>query len=410
MLRTLLSRFEPSADRPATWEKLTNVSSEEAGANFSDGALALRVGKTAQAIVDLHGPRKSAALLNALRSRYAGSTFTVTDFIAVADSLDLPIAPLLDSWLRSTTLPRFVASSANVARLTNDAAAPRYRTRLHVYNEADVSGVVALSTDRYGSERTTPVVVAGRTSVELDWTSAEPPAILWLHSYLSANRHPFSIHVETTAQETAGDAFGARPSEWRPEPSPGLIVDDLDPGFSIEADDEENRWRFRLPDFAATPQFDQGLPVYGSNSSTLHANTWHREIVPSAWGRHRRTIALAKAGDGNARAVATVHLPSAGRWELTFHIPLPVPPNFPGNPAPPAHLHLLGPYDITLRTTEDETPIEFDGRRSAFGWNTLGTFELPVGDVELIVSNSTQGQVVVFDAIRWRWVGTESAS
>ena len=408
MLRALVRRFWSAADRPPVWEKLTNVSSEEAVADYGNGTLALRVGKIAQAIIDVHGQRKAAALLAALRSRYAGSAFTIADFTAVADSQGLPIAPLLDGWLHGAALPRFVASSANVARLVDDGTGLRYQTRLHVYNEADVPGVVALSTDRYGSERATPVVVAGRTSVELDWVGREPLASPWLHSYLSANRHPFSIHVETTIQETADGAFGARPSEWRPEREPGLIVDDLDPGFSVETDDHK-RWRLRLPNIAATPEFDQGLPIYGEDAPTLRPNMWHREIVPSAWGRHRRTIALAAAGDGNTRAVATVPLPSDGRWELAFHLPLAVPPNFPGNPAPPAHLRSLGRYDMVLRAGEDETPIEFDGRRAAFGWNTLGAFELPAGDVQLVVSNRTQGQVVAFDAIRWRPLGAEDA-
>ncbi len=409
MLRALVWRFWSAADRPAIWEELANVSSEEAVSDYGNGTLALRVGKIAQAVIDVHGQRKAAALLAALRSRYAGRAFTIADFTAVAGSQGLPIAPLLDGWLRSAALPRFVASSANVARLVDDGTGLRYQTRMHVYNKADVPGVVALSTDRYGVERATPVVVAGRTSVELDWVSPEPPAFLWLHSYLSANRHPFSVHVETTTQEAADGPFGARPSEWRPEREPSLIVDDLDPGFSVEADAHENRWRFHLPNIGATPEFDQGLPVYGEDAPTLRANTWHREIVPSAWGRHRRTIALTAAGDGSTRVVATVRLPSDGRWELTFHVPLAVPPNFPGNPAPPAHLRFLGRYDMVLRTGEGETPIEFDGRRAAFGWNTLGAFDLPAGDVELIVSNRTQGQVVVFDAIRWRRVGNESA-
>ena len=405
MLRALVWRFWSAADRPAIWDKLANVSSEEAVSDYGDGTLALRVGKIAQAIIDVHGQRKVAALLAALRSRYAGSAFTIADFAAVANSQGLRIAPLLDGWLRGAALPRLVASSANVARLVDDGTGLRYQTRMHVYNKADVPGVVALSTDRYGVERATPVVVAGRTSVELDWVSPEPPASLWLHSYLSANRHPFSVHVETTIQENADGAFGARPSEWRPEREPGLIVDDLDPGFSVEADDQKNRWRFRLPNIGATPEFDQGLPVYGEDAPTLRTDTWHREIVPSAWGRHRRTIALAAAGDGNTRAVATVRLPSDGRWELAFHVPLAVPPNFPGNPPPPAHQRFLGRYDMTLRAGEAETPVEFDGRRAAFGWNTLGAFDLPAGDVQLVVSNRTQGQVVVFDAIRWRPLG-----
>ena len=408
MLRVLLSRLEPTADRPAIWNRLTNVSSEAnevAGADFAGGTLALRVGKTAQAIVDMHGPRKSAALLSELRSRYAGRTFTVADFTATAAGLDMPIVPLLEPWLSGTALPLFVTSSAAVARLPDDGSGARYQTRLHVYNEADVPGVVALSTDRYGTDLAQPALVPGQTSIELDWVSPAPPANLWLHSYLSANRHPISIPVAETKTQTTLDApavhFGTRPSEWKPAPEQGLVVDDLDPGFFVETDGEDHRWWFRLSD-RGTPELDQGLPVYGRDRPTLRTNTWHREVVPSAWGRHRRTIALADAGDGGTQAVATARLPKGGRWALAFYVPLAPPPDFPDGSAPPAHLRLLDSYDMVLRAGEDETPVEFDGRRAAFGWNALGTFEMPAGDVQLVISNRTPGQIVLFDAIRWR--------
>lgn len=405
MLRVLLSRFEPTADRPATWDRLTN---ESASADFASETLALRVGKTAQAIVDMHGPRKSAALLSELRSRYAGRTFTVADFTATAAALDMPILPLLEPWLSGTALPLFVASSAAVARLPDDGSGARYQTRLHVYNEADAPGVVALSTDRYGTDLAQPALVPGQTSIELDWMSPAPPANLWLHSYLSANRHPVSIPVtEATMQTAQMVPFGARPSEWKPAPEQGLVVDDLDPGFFVETDGEDYRWWFRLSD-RGTPELDQGLPVYGRQRPTLRTNTWHREVVPSAWGRHRRTIALADAGDGGAQAVATARLPKGGRWALAFHVPLAPPPDFPGNPALSPHLRLLDSYHMVLRAGEDETSVEFDGRRAAFGWNALGTFEMPAGDVQLVISNRTPGQIVLFDAIRWRPLDAET--
>ena len=406
MLRVLLSRFEPTADRPATWDRLTNrsfESKESADADFASGTLALRVDKAAQAIFDIHGPRKSAALLSELRRRYASRTFTVADFTATATALDMPVVALLDPWLSGTALPRFVASSAEVARLADDGSGARYQTRLHVYNEADVPGVVALSTDRYGTDLAQPALVTGQTSIELDWMSPAPPANLWLHSYLSANRHPVSIPVAEThkAPDARAVHFGARPSEWKPAPELGLVIDDLDPDFFVETDGEDHRWWFRLSG-RGTPELDQGLPVYGRNRPTLRTNTWHREVVPSAWGRHRRTIALVDAGEGSVQAVATARLPSSGRWALAFHVPLAPPPDFPGNPAPPPHLRLLDRYDMVLRTGENEMPVEFDGKQAAFGWNALGAFEMPAGDVQLVISNRTPGQIVLFDAIRWR--------
>ena len=411
VLRDLLARHDPTADRPMMWDRLTSGGVDaDAGASRTLetlGVLALRVGKAAQAIVDAHGQGRSAALLSALRTRYAGRTFTIADLIAVADAIDLPLASLLDPWLHGNTLPGFVASSAKAVRLRDDESGPRYQARLHVHNEQDAPGLVALSADRYRLiDSTSPVVVDGLASVELEWVGSEPPDVLWLHPYLSANRHPFAIQVAEVVDgvqpASLVDAhFGARTSDWRPAQELGVIVDDLDPGFAVETDTEA-RWRFQLSDLTVARPLDQGMLLYERGMSALRRNTWHREVVPTAWGRYRRTIALAQAGDGGARAVASARLPSRGRWALAFHVPLSPPPDFPGERAPEAHLRFLGGYDMRLRTAKGETSIEFDGRAANFGWNTLGVFDMPAGEVQLVVTNRTFGDIVLFDAIRWR--------
>ena len=410
-LNALQARYDASADRPAVWDRLATGEAEaDADQDLLPlGVEALRVGKTAQAIADLHGHGQSAALLGAVRNRHAGGNFTVADLSAMADSLRLPVAPLLDRWLHGDTLPGFVASSADVARLKDDGSGPRYQARLQVRNEGEAPGLVALSTDRYGFEKTPPVIVGAHTSVELDWVGSEPPDALWLQPYLSANRHPFAIAIGQMAEPVDGvpsasgaDApFGARASDWMPATERGLIVDDLDSGFAVE-DDSETRWRFRLADLSVAPTLDQGLPLYDGSQTALRRGIWHREVVPSAWGEYRRTIALAAAGDGSARAVASAHLPRDGQWELAFHVPLAVPPDFPGERAPDPHLSSLGSYAMRLRTATGETPIEFDGRAAQLGWNDLGAFELSAGEIQFVVSNRTSGQVVLFDAIRWR--------
>lgn len=409
VLRDLLARYDPTADRPMVWDRLTSGGIDaDAGASRTLetlGVLALRVGKAAQAIVDAHGQGRSATLLSALRTRYAGRTFTIADLIAVADAIDLPLASLLDPWLHGNTLPGFVASSAKAVRLRDDESGPRYQVRLHVHNERDAPGLVTLSADRHRFiDSTSPVVVDGLASVELEWVGSEPPDVLWLHPYLSANRHPFAIQAgEVVVQpESLADAhFGAKTSDWRPAQELGMIVDDLDPGFAVETD-AEARWRLKLSDLTVARPLDQGLLLYERDRSALRRNTWHREVVPTAWGRYRRTIALAEAGDGGARAVASTRLPSRGRWALAFHVPLSPPPDFPGERAPEAHLRFLGGYDMVLRTAKGETSIEFDGGAANFGWNALGTFDLPAGEVQLVVTNRTLGDIVLFDAIRWR--------
>tara|TARA_B100000315_G_scaffold232738_1_gene245211 strand:- start:2878 stop:3057 length:180 start_codon:yes stop_codon:yes gene_type:complete len=57
---------------------------------------------------------------------------------------------------------------------------------------------------------------------------------------------------------------------------------------------------------------------------------------------------------------------------------------------------------MTLVSNGERRPIEFDGTTATLGWNELGDFHLPAGEVSLEVSNETSGIVVIVDAIRWR--------
>lgn len=54
-----------------------------------------------------------------------------------------------------------------------------------------------------------------------------------------------------------------------------------------------------------------------------------------------------------------------------------------------------------LRTPEGETAIEFDGSGAAGGWHKLGEFDLESPRVSVVVSNRTDGDIVIADAIRW---------
>ena len=49
----------------------------------------------------------------------------------------------------------------------------------------------------------------------------------------------------------------------------------------------------------------------------------------------------------------------------------------------------------------DEREIAFDSNGAAEGWNLSESFALPKGEVSVTLSNNTDGQFVIADAIRW---------
>jgi hypothetical protein len=60
-----------------------------------------------------------------------------------------------------------------------------------------------------------------------------------------------------------------------------------------------------------------------------------------------------------------------------------------------------GSWTLVLDDGTGTRDIEFDAEKNDSGWNSLGVFDIASGTVRLIVSNETDGNYVLADAIRW---------
>ena len=424
--------LDAASDRPSVWDRalgasLAELDPTEDPARALD-VLALKGHAIARSILDGLGRERTGALLAELRSRYAGRHFEAADLTRVAAELGADLEPLIGDWLHETALPGFVASPVALERLADDAQGlPRYQTRVHVRNDEAAPGLLRLRyTTGLGDaggglpglarrwEETEPVRLAGHAAVEIGMLGAAPPTELWLRPYLSLNRNDVQLalpRVDEERQSPAEPFLGSRASTWRPAETAALVVDDLDPGFSVESDAAENGWRLSgglSAAFAPVTDLDQGLPEASDFAGT--PREWSRRETASSWGKYRHTIALAAGGDGDRRAVFAAELPRAGRWRLAWHVPVPAgPPIVTEVSEPDIQISVQagigfgrpGTYDLTLVAGGEERPIEFDGAAAEPGWNALGEFSLPEGPARLVVSNRTSGRVVVADAIRW---------
>ena len=193
----------------------------------------------AHAIQGLMGRGKVAEFLALMRSRHGGGTFELDDFIAAMEETDPAMAPYIEHFMRGSTLPGFLASDLRVVRLADDEnGQPRYQIAAHVRNDESAPGVAGISlfsseSDALQQGDVSPV--PGNTSLELGVVTQSPPREVRLETYLSQNRRITRLALPEIDSETItpGEPFqGARASDWLP-PHLGIVVDDLDPGFSV---------------------------------------------------------------------------------------------------------------------------------------------------------------------------------
>lgn len=398
------SVYQAATSRPSVWDRVLAEPLSQLDVDNDPeralNALMLKGNSIANVLFDALGPIRAAALLAELRDRHTGENFTYKDLEHAATYLGIDLEGLIGAWLDETHLPGFLTSAVRVQRLSDgDDGSPRYQALVHVRNDEPAPGLfrVACTLSDQTTFTTRPIRIAAHASVEVGMTSSSPPVKLILNPYLSLNRLPVALSLP---EIDAGDALdvepfnGDRPSDWRPSTSVGVIVDDLDPGFTVESDTEEDSGTSFLGSVSGIDaEIDQGMTRFNPPFE-MGGQDWVREVTYGGWGKYRHTTARA-AGTGNASATFAATLPSTGRWRLDYH--LPVDPQSGGGFA-----GRQGPYDTTLVIGEHEQTVEFDASIAEQGWNHLGDFQVDSPDVQVVVSNlASPGSVIYADAIRW---------
>lgn len=409
--RGLLRIFGTATLRSAWYEYLpesvetrsegTSLKSVDPRRSPGDADVLIHKGNQLAALIEgVMGRQKTQEFLALMRQRHAGATFTVQDFTAALHTVEPTLPPLIEHFFEQATLPGFMASSVRAARISDDEdGQPRYQMRVDVRNDEPAPGAVAI---RWRTEPMAPpewhtsthAIVPGHESIEIGATSPAPPEEVRLQTYLSLNRRALLLPLQSFdhAAVLGWTPFnGARASDWMPQRD-GIVVDDLDAGFSVIAPTQTIGWARRAAE--STPSTH--IPEFGA-----FRDGWRRQSSPNivAWGKYRHTLVRRWPGDGTALARFDAILPRAGRWRLAYHLP--------GDAVAERFYEWLrrdpiGTLDIELVGDGVETPLPFDGRDAEVGWNNLGVFDLAAGPIRVAVSDKTSGEVIVADAIRWQ--------
>ncbi|MDX1563157.1 MAG: hypothetical protein R3305_09535, partial [Gammaproteobacteria bacterium] len=232
-----------------------------------------------------------------------------------------------------------------------------------------------------------PIRLDGRSAIEFGVVLSAPASEVFVLPYLSLNRLNFVAAQFGTSDFEMRDVEpfnGIRPIPFEFE-EVSIYSDDLDDAFEILTADADGSLRLSGRAVEQTG-LDQGLPATTSNAP----RQWSRRAnAPAAWGRYRHTFAYIRAGDGETRAVLPAELPSAGRWELELHVP-------------PYYMNFArGTWYLEVVSGAGREAIDYDAAIANSGWNLVGEFELPAGEVRVEFSDRTDGRIVVADAVRW---------
>jgi ABC-type transport system involved in multi-copper enzyme maturation permease subunit len=393
-------------ERAAVWDAALDVSlagmDPTKDPSRSVDLLTLKGGRMAQAIYDALGPQKVGALLADLLARHAGTTFTLADFIAAGQRVDADLASLFEDWVGGTGLPGFVTESAEIYRLPDGPGkASRYQMLVRLSNPEPVTGFARVEwiMQKDGPRtRSNPIRIPGRSTVEFATMLSAPPFAAFVHPYLSLNRDDFLAARFNAADIPVREVEpldGLRDLPFGGGYARRIIADDLDDGFAIVEGEKGAKPAPRAGKGAArAADFDQGLPVATGRAVP---RSWSRRADENAWGRYRHTFAYTAPGEGTRRAIMPVRLPAAGVWALEIYVPY-------------LSAGTRGRWHFEVVSEGGREALTYDSSAASVGWNRIGEYRLPAGEVRVELTDRTDGIMVIADAVAWSPVRVESTA
>lgn len=424
--------FYQYIDRPEVWEYMLDGDPRDDSERSSPRNL-LHAGylysqTMGDLLLDWFGHERVGLLLATITERFEGSTFTYEDFNSIAVELNMPLWETFGDWLNEIRPAGFVASAYEVVRLPDDPdGSPVYEHTVNVQNREPNAGMFNVSyefsivgaSSSYFTRSTRPIRLDGDSSVLVSIQLATPIDAMRIEPYFSLNRGRFAVPFSGGSDirvATHDPAPLVQGSEWVWDIGDGVLVDDLDPGFTVDPSfsDRESRFTVRMITLNQTdPELirrDRGFRVY-DRASNLSASEWTRQVVDTSFGLYRRTLVRAEHNSTTQRAHFETRLPQAGPWDLHYHLPSIIDSrdgllDARGREGLTQGGRVRRPdLDISVTQAKSFYPVVFNGEDMVTGWNRVGTFELDAEGVKVSVSPETSNGTVIADAIFWKYAG-----
>jgi hypothetical protein len=382
--------------------------------------LTLKGGKLAEVMRDELGDDAVGRLLARLAENHAGGSFTFADFMAAAEGVSPELGPLIQDWIGTTALPGFIVRSVEQYRLPDDEnGGARYQLLVRLANEEPAVGFARVSWAVPGPgasgqggqggpvlvgpggaapananaviSRSDAIRFQPNSAVEFGVVLSVPAINVRVLPYLSLNRDDFVAGVLPAGEPPRRDVEpldGVREVPIDFGRDGRIVADDLDEGFAIVSDAQGDDLRLG-GESTGDEELDAGLPVSVSPAPAR----WSRRNGPAAWGRYRHTFAYVRAGEGTARAVLPAAIPAAGVYELEIHVP-------------PFNIQSHTRWSLEVVTADGREAVDYDASQARQGWNLVGEYRLPAGEVRVELSDRAQGGLIIADALAWSPVRT----
>lgn len=429
----------------STWETIESIRLSEldlrSDPHHAYHVLIAKSSIVVRALKEVVGEEKLIQLLGDVIDHFRGQNFSYEELQALASQRGWEIDGVVGDWLTDTVLPGFIIDTPQVIRLEDDEDLNSvYETTFNAWNGESVPGALKVSAlfDNPGGEAVEvrpvlgPLRIPGESGYRFAVHTEKPPDSIDITPYLAYNRRNINLDIpklqleDYTIQELAPQPAMV-PIDWTPLPDGVIIVDDLDPGFSVAPtsteEDPEIPALFRFFMELAGPLFqetetDFGLPISPFDNVRGRQEIWYRNTHGPYFKKYRRTAARSDIPGEKIPAQFEAIIDRSGDWQLDYYI---------GSTEVSSS---SSSYSVSLTfgsaSVSTNTTLESEGSNSLathtltiengsrtfetllepeqveeVGWVSVGEFELDSGPVVIKVTG--EGKLIA-DAIRWTYL------
>lgn len=404
-------------ERTSVWNDLETSNLEDLPSSLGHQRdfelMMLKCKQIATALLSINGEDKIIAWLKSVLATKAGQNYSYQELISSAAEHEVIVDPFLTDWLSTSSLPGYVASHFKMFRISDDENnSPRFQTSVSIKNVTSVDGFVRLqfpteeSWDWYYPDVTESqgVLIDAGITKQINLLTSYEIRRVYLDPVLSLHREPVQLTESVDSLETRQSADPLpfeQASSWTPIEKIGIIVDDLDTGFSVEQQNiSTNRpsrvgpvgW-LRMPQLDV--EWDDGLPFMRRGylfEYRAPTGTWSRHAEHDAYGEFRKTIASTYVRKTRPKkATFAANVPESGLWNLDYHLPFVLDRD--------GQRGLK--YNLIVSYGSSSFNVDLDVYNRNLGWVEVGEFHLDEGEIQVEIIGTSQRGILWADAIRW---------
>ncbi|MFH2034782.1 MAG: hypothetical protein ABIJ45_00120 [Candidatus Zixiibacteriota bacterium] len=323
---------------------------------------------------------------------------------------------MVNRWYNDTTLPGYIVEDFQNYKVL-DSERMRSQLKFTIANPTAIDGIIELSvrsrggrTDfgpRYLSRQnqnsyTQNIFMPAMTTKEVGVILDDPPSEINIDTYVSQNL-PSIITQHFREERTKKNELPINGEkidtlETKPIDASELVVDNEDSGFKIVTEIKENWFRKLLLTLFGREEDEDtyvGMRIWDP------PGRWLATTNQDFYGKFIRSAEYKRYGDCQVKVAWFADIEKPGDYDIYYYC---LGENMPvswdrhrggGRPTPKGKMDMLIYHDDGL----DE--ISIDLATAEVGWNYLGTFRFSRGEGKVELSDKTENDIVVADAVKW---------